>query len=325
MYNCGSILSRFVSPILREDGRCFGNNDCFPLAFGIPVVLLTSVTLLIVHANRYVETEQVKGTTVLNVLACIKHALVTKFKSRRVVERSAQYRHWLDHSKEKYGSELVWDTRIILKVIVLYLPITIFWALFYQQGSRWVFQATQMNGDLGFYVIKADQFNVANPLFVILFIPVFEHVFYPLLAKVGIKTALQKAFFGGLLAGVSFVVSAIIELQLENKYLHMMWLIPQYLLMAMGEIMVTIPLMNFSYSEAPESMKTILQALFFLSAGLGNLIVVIVAGARIIDYQFYEFLLYAVLMFVDMIVFGFLARRYKSLQINRVRKIEISS
>lgn len=207
------------------------------------------------------------------------------------------------------------DTRIILKVIVLYIPITVFWALFYQQGSRWVYQATQMNGDLGFYIIKADQFNVINPLFVIILIPLFEHVLYPLLSKVRIRTALQKATLGGVLGGFAFLISAIIQLQIERKFLHMTWLVPQYLLMAMGEILITISLMRFSFAEAPDSMKTILQALFYLSAGMGNLIVVIVAGSRVFESQFYEFLLYTGLMFVDMIVFGFLARRYKSAKV----------
>lgn len=241
-----------------------------------------------------------------------------KFRS----QKNTKHDHWLGYSIDKYGTELVWHTRIILKVTVLYAPITIFWALFYQQGSRWVFQATQMNGDLGFYVIKADQFNVINPLLVIILIPVFEHVLYPLLAKVKIRTALQKATLGGILAGVSFLVSATIESQIEARYLHMTWLIPQYCLMAMGEIMVTIPLMNFSYSEAPDSMKTLLQALFFLSAGFGNLFVVIVAGAKIIDSQFYEFIIYAGLMFADMILFGYLAKRYKSLKTNYCECIE---
>lgn len=227
----------------------------------------------------------------------------------------SKHLHWLDYSREKYGNELVGDTRIILKVLVLYLPLTIFWALCYQQGSRWVFQATKMNGDLGFYTIKADQFNVVNPLLVVILIPTFEHVLYPLLAKVGIKTALQKATLGGILGGVSFLISAIIETQIETE-LHITWLLPQYLVMAMGETMLVIPLLNFSYAEAPKTMKSILQALSFGAIGVGNVIVAIVAGVKIFDSQFYEFILFAVLMFGDMIIFGLLARRYKSTNVN---------
>lgn len=232
--------------------------------------------------------------------------------------------HWLDYSEEKYGKTLVWETRVILHVIVLYLPITLFWALFYQQGSRWVFQAVRMNGDLGFYTIIPDQFNVINPLLVLLLIPVFENFLYPLLAKMNISSDLQKATFGGVLAGVAFLISALVESQIINgKYLHMTWLFPQYILMAMGETMVNVPMMNFSYTVAPSSMKTMLQAFNNLSMGLGNLIVVIVVGSKLIDSQIYEFILFAVLMFIDMIIFAFLAKRYKPLKENGDERVEL--
>lgn len=72
MFNCGSIIARFVSPILREDVKCFTNDDCFPLAFGLPAILMIIVTSLIVVSNRFSETKQAKGHTMINVFACIK-------------------------------------------------------------------------------------------------------------------------------------------------------------------------------------------------------------------------------------------------------------
>jgi dipeptide/tripeptide permease len=38
--NAGSLISTFVTPILREDVHCFGSNSCFPLAFGVPALLM---------------------------------------------------------------------------------------------------------------------------------------------------------------------------------------------------------------------------------------------------------------------------------------------
>lgn len=38
--NAGSLLSTLLTPILREDVQCFGQNSCFPLAFGVPAVLM---------------------------------------------------------------------------------------------------------------------------------------------------------------------------------------------------------------------------------------------------------------------------------------------
>lgn len=38
--NAGSLISTTITPILRADVHCFGDNDCFPLAFGIPAILM---------------------------------------------------------------------------------------------------------------------------------------------------------------------------------------------------------------------------------------------------------------------------------------------
>lgn len=38
--NCGSMISSTVTPIFRYDVSCFGEDDCFPLAFGVPAILM---------------------------------------------------------------------------------------------------------------------------------------------------------------------------------------------------------------------------------------------------------------------------------------------
>lgn len=45
--NSGSLISIFVTPVLRADVHCFGDNDCYPLAFGVPAILMiTSICKL---------------------------------------------------------------------------------------------------------------------------------------------------------------------------------------------------------------------------------------------------------------------------------------
>lgn len=110
------------------------------------------------------------------------------------------------------------DTKILLNILVLYIPLPVFWALFDQQGSRWTFQATRMTGDLGSYEMKPDQMQVLNPLLILVFIPLYDVVFYPLLSKIGIRRPLQKLTLGGILAGIAFLVSGFVELELEKTY-----------------------------------------------------------------------------------------------------------
>lgn len=38
--NAGSLLSTTLTPVLREDVNCFGEQGCYSLAFGVPAVLM---------------------------------------------------------------------------------------------------------------------------------------------------------------------------------------------------------------------------------------------------------------------------------------------
>ena len=41
--------------------------------------------------------------------------------------------HWLDQEKERYPTQLVEDTKTLLKILVLFIPFPIYFALFMQQ------------------------------------------------------------------------------------------------------------------------------------------------------------------------------------------------
>lgn len=104
-----------------------------------------------------------------------------------------------------------------MRVLFLYLPLPIFWSLFDQTGSRWTLQAIRMNGQLGGWTIKPDQIQVINPLLIILMIPVYEYVFYPIFRKIGITRPLQRMTVGGVLAGISFLIVGFIQLAIESE------------------------------------------------------------------------------------------------------------
>jgi dipeptide/tripeptide permease len=129
---------------------------------------------------------------ILKAFNKFQEALRVKKKEKNTNPRE----HWLDYAENTFGRKLVLETRILLNVLVLYLPLPFFWALFDQQGSRWTFQATRMNGDIGIYVIKPDQMQVINPLLILIFIPLYEVAFYPLLNLIGIRRPLQKITAG---------------------------------------------------------------------------------------------------------------------------------
>lgn len=64
--------------------------------------------------------------------------------------------------------------------------------------------------------------------------------------------------------------------------------------------MYSVTGLQFSYTQAPESMRSVLQGCWQLTVAVGNLIVTIIVGAKFFNSQVYEFALFAGLMFVDM-------------------------
>lgn len=93
--------------------------------------------------------------------------------------------------------------------------------------------------------------------------------------------------------------------------LHILWQIPQYVIMTAGEIMFSVTGLEFSFTQAPSSMKSVLQAFWLLTVTFGNIYVVIIAKIKLFDTQSGEFFLFAGLMALNIILFIFLAKKYK--------------
>lgn len=517
--NLGSVISTFITPILREDVQCFGERTCFSVAFGVPAILMVIALFLFICGKPLYTIRPPSGNIVLKVSQCICYALKKKHKSSEKKKT-----HWLDYADDKFEKTLIEDIKILFHVLVLYIPLPVFWALFDQMGSRWTLQATRMDGKVNGYHIKADQMQVINPFLILAFIPFFDYAVYPCLSKFRLlRKPLQRITTGGMLAALSFIIAAFIELSLEKDYpvlpspdysqltivnnvpcavsingikteiippfetrvLHELPLdeqnlwrfnsencsipaepyelsfnssssiesmmitlnngrlialksedtktkaktgepkvrffyniekpedenitfilkgleidaeytvnttesfgmteyievipekykiflatneteifqeafrsggiiivhvydkpseniknvtsyhmvkgnyvsillqIPQYVIITAGEIMFSITGLEFSYSQAPNSMKSVIQAAWLLTVAVGNLIVLIIAEARLFEKQSHELFLFATLMGVDMVVFAILAYFYKYVKIKTPSEEEL--
>ena len=58
----------------------------------------------------------------------LKHAVVQKIKNN-----TEKHDHWLDFAANKFDRQLIQDIKQVLGVLLLYVPIPVFWALFDQQ------------------------------------------------------------------------------------------------------------------------------------------------------------------------------------------------
>jgi dipeptide/tripeptide permease len=237
----------------------------------------------------------------------LKNAIKERFTKLKTNPKD----HWLDYAENKHGAKLVAETKMVVNVLKLFLTLPLFHGLYAQSYSRWVFQADRMNGDLGFYTIKPDQMVMTMTLVIVTMIPTFDYIVYPILSKVGIKTQLHKIACGYICCALSFIVAAFIEWKIKDNYIHMLWLLPQYFIVAISDVFVWISTVNFAYTQAPERMKSVISSFVFLTVAGGSLIVIIVSATNFVKSQMYEFLMYSGLMLINTIVFIFMTRRFK--------------
>ncbi|KAG7168678.1 Solute carrier family 15 member 2-like [Homarus americanus] len=128
--NAGSLLSTYITPILRDNVHCYGD-DCYCLAFGIPAILMVVALSIFVAGNiaRLYRKVAPQGSILADVCRCIWHALRQKCKTKENKE------HWLDHASDKFDKSLISDVKVVLKILLLYIPLPFFWALFDQQET----------------------------------------------------------------------------------------------------------------------------------------------------------------------------------------------
>lgn len=163
--------------------------------------------------------------------------------------------------------------RAVANLIPLYLFTIPFWCLFEQTHSAWVEQAASMNRNLFGWQVLPAQLQVVNAILVMAFIPLFTYGVYPALGRLFEVTALRKIGIGLFVTAIAFVVPSIVQQWIDGGAApHIAWQILAYVLMTAAEVMVSITALEFSYTQAPKKMKSLIMGVFFLSITLGNLL-----------------------------------------------------
>ncbi|MFW2386895.1 MAG: POT family MFS transporter [Polyangiales bacterium] len=161
--------------------------------------------------------------------------------------------------------------KVLGRLCIIYAFILMFWALFDQQGSAWVLQAQRMDRH---FIIDWDpsQAQWLNPALVLLFIPLFNRVVYPFFDQFWPLTPLRKIAIGMFLTVPAFLLPAWLEARLDaGETVNIAWQFGCYVLMTAAEILISITALEFSYTQAPKKMKSVVMGAFFASVAAGNL------------------------------------------------------
>uniref|UniRef100_A0A672IGQ2 Solute carrier family 15 member 1 n=1 Tax=Salarias fasciatus TaxID=181472 RepID=A0A672IGQ2_SALFA len=212
--NAGSLLSTIITPVLRaQECGIHKQRECYPLAFGVPAALMVvALIVFIVGSGMYTKTAP-QGNIMVKFCRCVGFAIKNRFRHRSSAYPKRE--HWMDWAEEKYDKLLIAQVKMVLKVLFLYIPLPMFWALFDQQGSRWTLQATTMNGD--FVMTDLSPLQTINPILILVLVPIMDSLIYPLIAKCNLNfTALKRMTVGMFLAALAFVCAGLIQLQIDE-------------------------------------------------------------------------------------------------------------
>jgi proton-dependent oligopeptide transporter, POT family len=204
------------------------------------------------------------------------------------------------------------------RLLGIYVFVAVFWSLWDQSSGAWVLQAEHMDLNFLGYKLEAAQVQTANPILILLFIPLFSYVIYPAIDKVFPLTALRKIGIGLWVTSVSFAISAYIEARIQaGDHPTVWWQILAFVILSAGEIMVSITCLEFSYTQAPKKMKSLIMAVYYLSISAGNLFTSAVnffirnadGSSKLPGPSYYWF--FTGLMAAAALVFIFVAKAYK--------------
>lgn len=294
----------------------------WPILLGISALCLAAGLVLF---SRRQEQQQDDG-----FLAIMLYAWRNRGRPSTAANEPTQ-RSWLHDSTfwgpavDRFGLKAAEGPVAVLKIISVFFLISVFWALFDQHSSSWIFQAGQMDlrlwGDresflgIGNMTLDKNQVPALNPLMVMGLIPLMNWL-YLRSDRLGVQTTpLRRITVGMFIAALSFVIVALLQAWIDGNEasgaakVWFAWQIIPYLLITVAEVMVSITGLEFAYTQAPARMKSTIMGFWLLTVALGNVLVAFLAGFEKLP-RVYFFWTFAGLSFAAGLLFALRAYFY---------------
>ncbi|KAG0167659.1 peptide transporter ptr2 [Apophysomyces sp. BC1034] len=179
----------------------------------------------------------------------------------------------------EFVEKVTWDDVFVdelkrtLKACVVFCWYPIYWLCYSQMTNNLVSQSsTMLTGN-----VPNDIMQNIDPLALIILIPIMDSVVYPGLRKIGFPMRpMVRITLGFFFAAVAMGYTAGIQAMIYrtppyydnptgSNWISAAYQIPSYVFIALSEIFASITGLEYAYKKAPQSMKSIVMALFLLT------------------------------------------------------------
>ncbi len=302
--NFGSFFSFLAIPWIKDRWG-------FGLAFGVPGILMAVATFIFwLGTPHYARVPPSRVTHAAGFFRVFWQALAAR--------RSAGQPFW-DAALVRFSRREVDAARSVLPILGVFALMPAFWTLFDQVNSTWVLQGQMMVPfELWGLTLGAEQMQSANPVIVMLLLPLLTWCVYPRIGK--LAAPLRRMSAGMFLGAIAYLVVAALQSRIEaGAHLCVLWQLAPYVILTTAEVLISTTGLEFAFREAAPEMKSTIMSFWLLTIAVGNLLVAGITkflggsapGAHHASVSTARFLLYAGITLAVAVLFSIQSAFYR--------------
>ncbi|XP_037425684.1 protein NRT1/ PTR FAMILY 8.3-like isoform X1 [Triticum dicoccoides] len=179
------------------------------------------------------------------------------------------------------------ELKILVRMFPVWATTIIFNAVYAQNSSMFLEQGMVLDKRVGSFNVPPASLSSFDVISVMIWVPLYDRVLIPIARKFTGRekgfSELQRIGIGLVLSIIAMVSAAFVELKrleiaTSEGLIHeksavpmsILWQIPQYFLVGAAEVFTNIGLLEFSYDQAPDAMRSLCAAFALITVSAGS-------------------------------------------------------